>query len=607
MATLIPDETIRDIQRAADIVDVISKRVILKKTGKNFVGLCPFHTEKTPSFSVNPEKKIFYCFGCGVGGDVFSFLMKLDGINFLEAVQHLARQYGIEILEANHSPNIRKALSEKERIYKINQAANGFYHKQLLDMNRGRRASTYLAERGMTPEIIKKFQLGYAPPGWENLGRYLNRKKVSFDLLKKAGLVIERKEGQGHYDRFRDRIMFPIFDGGHRVIAFGGRVMDKSLPKYLNSPETPVYHKGGSLYGAHCARQACRQMGMVYLVEGYFDLIALHLYEIENSVATLGTALTQQHVQILRGFVGQGGKAILVFDSDEAGIKAAARSIPVFETGFLEAQVLVLPDGYDPDTYIRQYGRDQFLRLAQNALGIVGFLLESAIKRHGLSIDGKIKILQEMVPPLATLTDTVARSLHIKSVGERLGIDENAVLERVRQFTPPNIRSSNDSTKIPQNFTSCAEDAPSGERSLDFNQRVKIERKLIAMMLNFPGVISEIIDRKLVGRIQDQTLKAIGKRIIEMEPLPDNLVDVVMNQLEKDGLKKVVASLIIENEKWDAAGCQRLMIQFERSVKREDDDLIRRIKVAEKNDDYELLKKLLAEKQMAVRGRRQRF
>jgi DNA primase len=610
LATLIPDETIKDIQQAADIVEVVSKRVLLKKAGKNFIGLCPFHTEKTPSFSVNPEKNIFYCFGCGTGGDVFSFLMKLDGMSFPEAAHHLASLYGIEVSNRTLSPSVRREISEKEQIYRINANITTFYHELLHEQANKRNALTYLSKRGISPEIIDKFKLGYAPSGWNNMERFFSHKKVSANLIQKAGLVVARKNGNGHYDRFRDRIIFPIFDANRRVIGFGGRVMDDSLPKYLNSPETPVYHKSRSLYGVQNARQSCRAKGLVFVVEGYFDAIALHQFEIENAVATLGTSLTYEHVRVLRGFVGKNGTAILVYDSDEAGIKAAMRSIEIFEAGLLKVKILILPSGYDPDTYIREYGKEKFLQLSQNTLDIIPFLLEMAIARYGFSIDGKIKIIQDLVRPLVALKDTLARALYVKNIAERLDIDEYPILEKIRQVIHQKGKQVG-SIGQPVRSLDYTQNGLDIRNSFNLNKRVRIEQKIIAMMLHYPDIISEVAERQIIKQIQDETLVIIGRMILESDPKPDSMVNAVINRIQNDQvqndqikidkIKRVVASLAISEERWDLQGCRRLLVQFEHSVKRRGDDLLDRIKTAEKNNDIEMLKKLLVEKQMRVK------
>jgi len=329
LAGLIPEDKIEEIKNAADIVDIVSETVALKKAGQNHIGLCPFHSEKTPSFTVSPAKQIFHCFGCGAGGNVFRFLMKQQGFSFPEAVRMLARRYGVDLPERELSPAQRKRLDELDRIKRVNQVAGRFFQRCLTETRPGKRALAYLERRGLDRAALEKYQLGFAPAGWDNLVKHFTRKRVPFQLAEKTGLVVPRKNRDGFYDRFRDRVIFPIFDTGGALIGFGGRVMDDSLPKYLNSPESPVYNKRRSLYGINWARGFCREQQAVYIVEGYLDLLKLHTNGIENSVATLGTALTPEHIKMLKGCVGE-GRMILVYDSDQAGLNAAYRSLDLF-------------------------------------------------------------------------------------------------------------------------------------------------------------------------------------------------------------------------------------------------------------------------------------
>ena len=303
MAFFIPEEKILEIKNSVDIVDFISDAVLLKKMGRNYLGLCPFHSEKTPSFTVSPEKQIFYCFGCGTGGNIFSFLMKREGLSFPEAAKMLAKRYGIDIPIKAMSPAQKKQFSEKELLISVNQDAMNFFRNCLHDSIIGKKAMAYLGNRGITKEVVNKFDLGYAPPGWDNLIKYFSNQRLSIDLLANAGLIVPRKNNGGFYDRFRERIIFPIFDINAQVIGFGGRVMDASLPKYINSPETPVYNKSQSLYGLHFAKGESRKNNSVYIVEGYFDLLSLNQHGIHNVVAILGTALSPEHVRILKGFI----------------------------------------------------------------------------------------------------------------------------------------------------------------------------------------------------------------------------------------------------------------------------------------------------------------
>jgi DNA primase len=595
LAAIIPDDTIRAIQNAADIVEIISERVLLKKAGRNLVGLCPFHAEKTPSFSVNPERQIFHCFGCGIGGDVFSFLMKQDGISFPEAARALAARYGIQIPEPRMSPEAKQKLSEKEQLLRVNREAMGFFQQMLKQDRRGQKAMTYLIGRGMTRKLIDDFGLGYSPADWDALAGFFAKRKVSLAWVEKAGLIVARKGGNGYYDRFRDRVIFPICDLNQEVIGFGGRVMDDALPKYLNSPETPVYHKSRCLYGMHRAKQPCRMKGSAYLVEGYFDLLALHLHGIENSVATLGTSLTAEHVQLLRSFVGSQGQVILVYDSDEAGIKAAQRSVDIFEAGFLNARIMVLPSGYDPDTYIMQYGPDDFFKLAERSMAMMPYLLEMAIRKHGLSIEGKLKIISDLKRPLVAVGDSLARSLQIRHIAERLDIDEGAVLAKVREI----LAESGPSSLLLRTADKQGRQAPSGQ----FSGANRMERHLVAMMLQCPQMLPEIRERGLVERLEDPELQAVGRVILECALTTTDYAAETLLRLERVEVKSLVAELTVSEEHWDLAGCQRLLNQFESSRKQQDKDLLQRIRQAEETNDLEQLKLLLMEKQrLAKRG-----
>jgi DNA primase len=594
LAIFIPEDKISEIKNAADVVDVISESVLLKQSGKNFLGLCPFHSEKTPSFTVNPEKQIFYCFGCGAGGNVFSFLMKYGGLSFPEAVKTLAGKYGITIPARKLSPEQRRRLDEREILLDINRRTMEFFRHCLTKTPSGEKARIYLKKRGMTGEILSDFCLGYSPAGWDNLLTFLSRKGIALKLVEKAGLIVARKEKTGFYDRFRDRIIFPIFNADRQVVGFGGRVMDDALPKYLNSPETLVYNKRRSLFGLHLARDRCRQERTVFIVEGYFDLMALHQHGMKNSVATLGTAVTAEHVRLLKGYAE---RAILVFDSDDAGLKAAQRSISIFMDEGVDARILVLPAGYDPDAYLLEFGAGSFLNAAGSARGIMGFLMDCAEKKHGLSTRGKIRIVSDLKEPLAAVSDSVARSLYVKEIGERLGIDEGAILGSLKKVTL-GIRKMNPPDS----------DLETGDR---------LERRMITMMLQFPSILSEMRDRNMIDLFEDETLRSIGRFILScyndtggqvsdmmtqvmtgrttQEMSPGTPPEIAMIDEEK---KRLLAELSIGEDIWDREGCLRLMTQFESRRKKAEKDLLRKIKAAEASNDQQLLLSLLREKQL---------
>ncbi|MEA3427886.1 MAG: DNA primase [Thermodesulfobacteriota bacterium] len=587
MAVYIPEEKINDIKNAADIVDIISETVVLKKSGKNFLGLCPFHSEKTPSFTVSPDKQIFYCFGCSAGGNVFSFLMKQEGLSFPEAARMLARRYGIEIPVRTMSLEQKRRISERESVLAINRQAMDFFRLALLENAAGKKAMEYLLKRGISREIIDDFKLGYAPEAWDNLAIYFSKKKQSDWLVEKSGLIIPRKGKSGFYDRFRSRIIFPIFDVSMQVIGFGGRVLDDSLPKYLNSPETPVYNKSRSLYGLHIAKGKCRESKTVFIVEGYFDLLALHQHGIQNSVATLGTSLTPAHVQILRGFIGKSGRVVLVYDSDIAGIKAAQRSIEVFDKGYVGAHIVVLPDGHDPDSYLLEFGAEPFIKLAAESKGVISFLIDCAVKKHGLLTEGKIHIISDMKVPLAAINDNVVRSLYVKELAERIDIDETAVLEKVRE-APAGRRS--DIAK------------PVANHVLQNNGN-RLERRIIAMMLQFPEVLSEVDNRGLLNLFEDNILKSIGQVILKRKDRSGEMASELMTAIDDKDKRGIIASLAIGDDLWDRDGCLKLIAQFESSRYRNERKLLREIKDAEERNDYELALRLLKKKQIQIKNK----
>jgi DNA primase len=593
LADFIPDEKISEIRNAADIVEIISEAVVLKRTGRNLVGLCPFHAEKTPSFSVNPEKQIFYCFGCATGGNVFSFLMKQQGMTFPEAVRALAQRCGIELPQREMTPVERRRASEREILLGLNRKTMAFYSGVLKDPAAGRTARAYLEKRGFAPAVVDRFELGYAPAGWDALIRHFRADRERLQLMEKAGLVIPRKTGSGHYDRFRDRIVFPIRNAARQVIAFGGRVLDDGLPKYLNSPETPIYSKGRSLYGIDQAREHCRKAETVLVVEGYFDLLALHQHGIQNAVATLGTALTPEHVRILRGCIGENGTVVLVYDSDAAGIKAAQRSIGVFDQGYAEARICVLPPGHDPDSFIFEFGAAAFAKAAAEAQGIMPLLMEAAVARHGLSVDGKVQIVSELSEAIAAIQDPMARSLYVKNLAERVQVDEGAILERVRSRA--GAQPARGGKPLPRTAA-----VGGGSRLPPAAQRPdRFEIQVLMMMLQYPPILPEIRQRRLLGFFENETLRRVGDLALRWENDPDGLNRAIDRTADTE-IQKLVASLVLEDTPWDHHGCLKLLDQFENSRKNRDHTILDKIKAAEKRGDHEQWLKLLQQKQAQI-------
>ncbi len=426
MAGLIPQGFIDDLLGRTDVVEVVGSRLKLKKTGKNHSALCPFHNEKSPSFSVSPDKQFYYCFGCGAGGNAISFLMDFERLDFPQAVEELARHAGVEVpREERSGQNISRAPRQDSPLYLVLENAAAYYRQQLRKHTQRSRAVDYLQARGLTGHIAKRYDIGFAPPGWNNLMGHLATDNTEEKVLIEAGLVVENPENARRYDRFRDRIVFPIRDSRGRVIGFGGRVLGDDKPKYLNSPETPVFHKGRELYGLYEARQQNRQLDDVLVVEGYMDVIALAQHGVTNAVATLGTATSEEHLKRLFRIVNS---VIFCFDGDTAGRQAAWRALqsclPTLEDG-RHVRFMFLPDGQDPDSLIRQEGQDAFrARMVQQAQPLTEYLLRHLSEEAPPnSLEGKAHLATLALPLIEQIPGSLLRRLLRQSLETLTGMD----------------------------------------------------------------------------------------------------------------------------------------------------------------------------------------
>lgn len=423
-------EIIRDVRDRSDIVEVVSEYVRLKPAGRNHVGLCPFHTERTPSFTVSREKGLFYCFGCGEGGDVFKFLMKIHNIPFFDAVRLLARRLGVD-LAPPVSDAERKLYEERELLYRANELAMRFFEDILHRSTGGAEARSYLQKRGLNSDMARRFGLGYSLPAWDSLLKFLRAGGIPEEIQFRAGLVLRRKDASGYYDRFRGRIMFPIFDVTGRVIGFGGRVLDDSTPKYLNSPETALFSKGRTLYGLHLARDRIRASGSALIVEGYMDVIALHQYGFENAVASLGTAFTEEQARFLGGLAPS---VTIAYDSDLAGDRATLRGMELLSALGLDVRIARLPPGADPDSFVRKEGREAFSRVLSESLPLLDYRIELALDRYDLrSLEGRVRAAGEVSRILAGLTNSVEREEYARAVARRLGISPESLLDDINR------------------------------------------------------------------------------------------------------------------------------------------------------------------------------
>ncbi len=438
----IPESKIEEIRSAASIVDVISGYVQLKKRGRNYLGLCPFHSEKTPSFTVSEEKQIFHCFGCHAGGNVYKFLMDYEKISFVEAVQELARQMGIDI-EYESFPGDEKQ-SEQEVLYDINTEAAKYFYNNLQNSNEGELARKYLKERKIKPQTITSFGLGYALRGWENFLNYAKEKKLNLDKVLELGLLGKNNDGR-FYDKFAGRLIFPIFSPNGRVVAFAGRVLDKNekAAKYLNSPESSIYIKGRILYGLSFAKDEIRKLDKVILVEGYMDLISLYQSGIKNVVAVSGTALTEEQTQLLSRYTKN---VVLLFDADTAGIKASMRSIELLLKRDMEVKIAELPGGEDPDSFINSYGKEKFEDIISYAKNFLEYQSENYEKQGMFNDPAKMaEAIRELVKSAALINDDLKRNLLIKSISKKFNLREILIeneLDKILKKEKPVTRNT---------------------------------------------------------------------------------------------------------------------------------------------------------------------
>ncbi|MBX8491219.1 DNA primase [Pseudomonas cichorii] len=445
MAGLIPQSFIDDLLNRTDIVDVVSSRVQLKKTGKNFSACCPFHKEKTPSFSVSPDKQFYYCFGCGAGGNALGFVMDHDNLDFPQAVEELAKAAGMEVPREQNVKGQKPRQPTDSPLYPLLAAAAEFYRQALKSHPMRKAAVDYLKGRGLSGEIARDFGMGFAPPGWDNLYKHLSSDTLQQKVMIDAGLLIENAETGKRYDRFRDRVMFPIRDSRGRVIAFGGRVLGDDKPKYLNSPETPVFHKGQELYGLFEARKYNRNLDEIIVVEGYMDVIALAQQGLRNAVATLGTATSEEHLKRLFRVVPN---VLFCFDGDQAGRNAAWRALeatlPSLQDG-RRARFLFLPEGEDPDTLVRSEGTDAFkARINQHAQPLADYFFEQLTKESDpRSLEGKAHMATLAAPLIDKVPGANLRTLMRQRLNEITGLNNEAVSQLV-QSAPADVPPSYD-------------------------------------------------------------------------------------------------------------------------------------------------------------------
>ena len=535
----IPREKIEEVQRYTDIVVIVSQHVPLNRRGKNYIGLCPFHNEKTPSFTVSQEKQFYKCFGCGEGGSVFNFLMKKEGLSFSEAVRSLARKAGVDI------PQRRDASYEKrDYLYQANNLAAGFF-QACLSSEEGRQAREYLDKRGIDRGSIEKFRIGYAPDRWDGLLTAAQGKGISAETLLGAGLVIAREGKKGCYDRFRNRLMFPISDLTGKVIAFGGRSLDGKEPKYLNSPETALFHKGGCLYGVDLARGDIFREKKVLVMEGYTDVIMAHQYGISWAVGLLGTALSEEHVRLLRPWTEV---VVLVMDGDAPGLKSAERNVETLIREDVETRIAELPEGCDPCDLLLKEGRDSFLEKVGGAAEFFDFKVKRASQRLGLSTpSGKLAFARELIPLIAQIPDELKRQLTIKHLAEQIAAEEG-ILRRSLLSVLRNAQLSNQQLSRQNSGGLKKGSAETGKATY----RDETEKELLGLLLVHNELIGEYLLEVGHNKFINQAINQLAEKAFEIYKERGKVTEKDLATLFDEGeAARVLVDVAMEEEKGD--------------------------------------------------------
>jgi len=481
------DEFIDELKENVDIVDLISDYLELKKTGNRYKGLCPFHSEKTPSFFVNPDNNFYHCFGCGAGGDSINFVMEIENLTFIESVKMLAERSGMELPDMTNQQ--RQVYKEREKLFSLNKLAARFYNYLLTETNMGEKALKYLNDRGFTKKDINKFNLGYAADEWQLLLNFLKKKNFSLHLIKKAGLISEGKNNS-YYDKFRNRVMFPIFNNRGEVIAFGGRILeseDNYGPKYLNSPETKIFSKKKNLYGLHLAKDSIRKANSCIIMEGYTDVIQAHKNGFENSIASLGTAFTEEQAKLIKRYAEN---AYIAYDADTAGNKATLRGLDILNELGINVKVIELEEGSDPDQLLKQEGPNVFNDYLEKAVSLIDFKINMIVKDKNLSEPGsRKKILRSIIELLSEVEDDLEREIYIERAALKTNFKENVLAQEVeKEFKKNRNNKSNRENKNRQK-----------EKKFDLYSQLsyyqKVEEEILAHFISNPSLREELANR----------------------------------------------------------------------------------------------------------------
>ncbi|MGR3180002.1 MAG: DNA primase [Candidatus Anammoxibacter sp.] len=506
MSQHLPQEKIEEIQQASDIINVISDYVVLKNVGKNHIGLCPFHNEKTPSFTVNPERQFYKCFGCGEAGTVFTFLMKHDGIKFPDAVRTLADRANIVLPKTINSVKTR---DENNVLFSINNHFSKFYHKTLMSGNLAKHARKYIADRSIGEESIKKFAIGYSPSSWDSSLKEAATQKFKTDDLENAGIVLQKKNGKGLYDRFRGRVMFPIFNEVGSGVGFGARTLENSQPKYINSPESKIFSKRRILYGLNFAKDAIIKRNETIIMEGYTDVIMAHQYGIDWTVGVMGTSLTHEHAKLINRYCKQ---VVLVLDADEAGIKSADKSANLLIEEGLDVKIVQLPEGSDPCEFLISNGKDALIKQLENADDFFGFKIKIArLRGHLKTVSDKARVFNEIITTAMKIPDILKQNIQIKEIAEYIKIDETEVRKHLDRLNGNGLKNtySNRKDQYPQTLNISTFHKKKQKASY------QVETNLIRLMILDNKYIPLVRSSIGIERFEDKELHSIVEAIFD--------------------------------------------------------------------------------------------
>jgi DNA primase len=582
-----PQTFIDDLKRQADIVRVVQDYVQLKKKGANWMACCPFHKEKTPSFSVSPAKEIFYCFGCHKGGSVFNFVMEIERVAFPEAIKIVADKVGMPLPKMVDDSRFESRRQEADQVIQLNSWALEWWQQQLESSSEGHIAREYLKERELTEETQKAFRLGYAPDSWESLSSYLRHKGATQEHIDRSGLVVKKDEG-GSYDRFRGRLMIPVLDVQGRPIAFGGRTLKGEDAKYINSPETAAYVKGRNLFGLNLTRDEIRRQGFAILVEGFLDLIVPYQFGVRNVVASLGTALTADQVKLLSRFAR---KVVVNYDGDRAGVQAAKKSIEILLAEDLEVKVLVLPDNADPDEYIRKFGVTEYQRQRAQAQPYIQFVIESALRDRNLHRPAeKAEAVEEVLPYIRAVSSRIQKREYFDMAMDALGIDrENVNTSAWRRELWQTVRDNRSIRPTTVQALTRRSDATAAEQ------------RLLGLLFADANLRREVLSMLREEDYEDLATAPLFKALFELEREGVEIdFDTLTHKTEGDEFASKMIPMVLmnsslhsSNEHYVADECVatfRLM-----KVEQRIEELRRELAIAEREQDSDKVSRLSAE------------